>query len=73
MKLRIYDYENCPVDIELPDKPIHSIIVLILSGMRPDRLSSRTAKRSALTLMPRIRRADEGLIIATVIIRSMEI
>lgn len=51
MKLRIYDYENRPVDIELPDKPIHSIIVL----------------------MPRIRRADEGLIIATVIIRSMEI
>lgn len=32
MKLRIYDYENRPVDIELPDKPIHSIIVLILSG-----------------------------------------
>lgn len=32
MKLRIYDYENRPVDIELPDKPIHSIFVLILSG-----------------------------------------
>lgn len=32
MKLRIYDYKNGPVDIELPDKPIRSIFVLILSG-----------------------------------------
>lgn len=32
MKLRIYNYENRPVSIELPDKPIRSIFVLILSG-----------------------------------------
>ena len=32
MKLRIYNYENRPVSIELPDKAIRSIFVLILSG-----------------------------------------
>lgn len=32
MKFKIYDYDNKSVEVEIPDKPIHYIMVTILGG-----------------------------------------
>lgn len=32
MRMKIYDYENRPVEVDLPDKEIKAIIVQVLTG-----------------------------------------
>ena len=73
MELRIYDYKNRPVDIELPDKPIRSIFVLILSGDETGRVEFEDGETFSFDVDAPDSPDGRGIDIATVIIRSMEI